>query len=194
MVLVVGITGASGAIYGVRLLEVLSNMDGVETHVIISKLGEEIIKYETNYEITAVRELADFSYDIDYLGASIASGSFLRDGMVIAPCSIKTMSALANSYTENLLIRAGDVTLKERKPLVLVVRETPLHLGHLRSMLQLTEMGAIILPPVSGFYHMPQSIDDIVNHTVGRILDLFGIKHNLSRRWAGIDAGHHIDV
>ena len=194
MVLVVGITGASGAIYGVRLLEVLSNMDGVETHVIISKLGEEIIKYETNYEITAVRELADFSYDIDYLGASIASGSFLRDGMVIAPCSIKTMSALANSYAENLLIRAGDVTLKERKPLVLVVRETPLHLGHLRSMLQLTEMGAIILPPVSGFYHMPQSIDDIVNHTVGRILDLFGIKHNLSRRWAGIDAGHHIDV
>ena len=188
MRLIIGITGATGAIYGVRLLEVLSKIDNVETHVIISKFGRETIKYETGYELEDVTALADFAYDIDDVGASIASGSFYRDGMIVAPCTVKTMSALANSYTENLIIRAGDVTLKERKPLVLLVRETPFHLGHLRSMVQLTEMGAIIFPPVPTFYNKPKSIDDIVNNTVGRVLDLFNIQHNLSHRWSGLRA------
>jgi len=185
MVLIIGITGATGAIYGIRLLEVLSKIEAVETHVIISKSGEEIIKHETDYEPNEVKALANFAYDIDDIGASLASGSFHRDGMIIAPCTIKTMSALANSYAENLITRAGDVTLKERKPLVLVVRETPLHLGHLRSMVQLTEMGAIIFPPVPTFYNKPKVIDDIINTTIGRVLDLFNIQHNLSVRWSG---------
>lgn len=186
MVLIIGITGATGAIYGIRLLEVLSKIEAVETHVIISKFGEETIKYETDYKLNDVRALANFAYDIDDIGASLSSGSFKRDGMIIAPCTIKTMSALANSYAENLIIRAGDVTLKERKPLVLVVRETPLHLGHLRSMVQLTEMGAIIFPPVPCFYNKPKAIDDIINGTIGRVLDLFNIEHNLSYRWSGL--------
>jgi len=186
MELIVGITGASGAIYGVRLLEVLSQLDGVETHLIISKAGEKTIELETSYDLDGVRNLADFCYDIGDIGASIASGSFQRDGMVVAPCTVKTLSALANSYAENLLVRAGDVTLKERKPLVLLVRETPLHLGHIRNMLQVTEMGAIVLPPTPSFYNKPKTIDDIVNQTVARTLDLLGIKHNLSKRWSGI--------
>jgi 4-hydroxy-3-polyprenylbenzoate decarboxylase len=186
MVLIVGITGATGAIYGIRLLEVLSEIEGVETHVIVSKSGEETIKYETDYEPNGVRALADFAYAIDDIGASLSSGSFKRDGMIIAPCTIKTMSALASSYAENLITRAGDVTLKERKPLVLVVRETPLHLGHLRSMLQLTEMGATIFPPVPSFYNRPSTINEIINSTMGRVLDLFNIKHNLSQRWSGL--------
>ena len=186
MVLIIGITGATGAIYGIRLLEVLSKIEAVETHVIISKSGEEIIKYETGYKLNDVRALANFAYEIDDIGASLSSGSFRRDGMIIAPCTIKTMSALANSYAENLITRAGDVTLKERKPLVLVVREAPLHLGHLRSMVQLTEMGATIFPPVPSFYNKPKAIDDIINSTIGRVLDLFNIEHNLSNRWSGL--------
>ncbi|MBI4285034.1 MAG: UbiX family flavin prenyltransferase [Chloroflexi bacterium] len=190
MKLVVGISGASGAIYGVRLLEVLATMPHVETHLIISRWGEEIISHEMNLPLAAVKKLATYCYDVDELGARVSSGSFTRDGMVIAPCSVKTMSALAHSYTENLLVRAGDVTLKERKRLVLVPRETPLHLGHLRTMVQLTEMGAIILPPVPSFYNRPKTVDDIVNHTVGRILDLFDLKHDLFPQWSGIDATH----
>ena len=186
MVLIIGITGATGAIYGIRLLEVLSKKEAIKTHLIISKSGEETIKYETGYEPNEVRALANFAYDIDDIGASLSSGSFQRDGMIIAPCTIKTMSALANSYAENLIIRAGDVTLKERKPLVLVVRETPLHLGHLRSMVQLTEMGATIFPPIPSFYNKPKTIDDIINSTIGRVLDLFNIEHNLSNRWSGL--------
>jgi 4-hydroxy-3-polyprenylbenzoate decarboxylase len=186
MVLIIGITGATGAIYGIRLLEVLSKIAAIETHVIISKSGEAIIKHETDYKLNDIRALANFAYEIDDIGASLSSGSFKRDGMIIAPCTIKTMSALANSYAENLIIRAGDVTLKERKPLVLVVRETPLHLGHLRSMVQLTEMGATIFPPIPSFYNKPKAIDDIVNSTIGRVLDLFNIKHNLSHRWSGL--------
>jgi len=186
MVLIIGITGASGAIYGIRLLEVLSKIETVETHVVISKSGEETIEYETDHKLNDVKALANFTYDIDDVGASLSSGSFRRDGMIIAPCTIKTMSALANSYAENLIIRAGDVTLKERKPLVLVVREAPLHLGHLRSMVQLTEMGATIFPPVPSFYNKPKTIDDIVNSTIGRVLDLFDIKHHLSHRWSGL--------
>ncbi len=185
MLLIIGISGASGAIYGIRLLEVLSKMDGIQTHLILSKFAEKIIEHETDYRVDAVRKLADSWYHIDDMEAPIASGSFRRDGMIVAPCSIKTMSALANSYADNLLTRAGDVTLKERKPLALVVRETPLHRGHLKNMLQLAEMGAIILPPVPSFYHRPKTIDDIVNHTVGRVLDLFGIEHQLTQRWSG---------
>ena len=186
MVLIIGITGATGAIYGIRLLEVLSRIEAVETHVIISKSGEETIKYETDYEPDKVRSLANFAYDIDDIGASLSSGSFKRDGMIIAPCTVKTMSALANSYAENLIVRAGDVTLKERKPLVLVVRETPLHLGHIRNMEKLAEMGAVILPPVPAFYHKPQTIQDIIDHTIGKVLDVLGIEHTLFHRWSGI--------
>ena len=184
--IIVGITGASGIIYGIRLLEVLSETEGVETHLVISKAGEKIISHETNNEVDNVKKLADFCYDIDDIGAPIASGSFSRDGMIVAPCSMKTLSALANSYAENLLTRAGDVTLKERKPLVLLVREMPIHLGHIRNMLQVAEMGAIVAPASPSFYHNPKSIDELVDYTVGRLLDLLGIKNPLSKPWTGI--------
>jgi len=184
--LIVGITGASGVIFGIRLLEVLSSIKEVETHLIISEAGEINIKYETDWEIKDVKALADFSYDINDIAAQPASGSFKRDGMIVAPCSVKTMSALANSYAENLLLRTGDVTLKERRKLVLLVRETPLHLGHLRNMERLTEMGAIIMPPVPAFYHRPKTIPDIIDHTIGKTLDIFGIEHDLFQRWSGL--------
>jgi len=186
MVLIIGISGASGAIYGVRSLEVLAHIKDVETHLIISKPGEHVIKHETDYSVEDVKRLADFSYDIGDIGARIASGTFHRDGMLVAPCSIKTMSALSSSYADNLLTRAGDVTLKERKLLVLMVRETPLHLGHIKNMLKLAEMGVVILPPTPGFYSRPTSIEDIVNHTVGKMLDQFNIDHNLLQRWSGL--------
>jgi len=185
-VLIVGITGASGAVYGIRLLEVLSSIENVETHLIISEPAEAIIRYETGRSIEDVEQLANFSYDIRDFGAQIASGSFKTDGMIVAPCTVKTMSAIANSYSENLLIRVSDVTLKERRQLLLLVRETPLHLGHLRNMERLCEMGAIIMPPSPAFYHKPQAIQDIVDHTVGKMLDLFGIVHTLFQRWLGI--------
>jgi 4-hydroxy-3-polyprenylbenzoate decarboxylase len=188
MVIIIGITGATGAVYGIRLLEVFSPMKHIETHLIISAAGEKTIACETQYKVSDIRKLADRSYDIGDIDAPVASGSFPADGMIIAPCTIKTMSALANSYSENLLLRAGDVTLKERRKLVLVVRETPLHLGHLRNMERLTEMGAIILPPVPAFYHRPQTVQDIIDHTVGKILDVFGIKHDLFHRWSGCEA------
>lgn len=186
MRLIIGITGASGVIYGIRLLEVLSSVKSVETHLIISQAAETNIEVETDWKAEQVKTLANFSYDIRDIGAQLASGSFRRDGMVVAPCTMKTMSALANSYDENLLIRAGDVTLKERKRLVLLVRETPLHIGHIRNMERLTEMGAIIMPPVPAFYYKPKTIQDIVDHTIGRVLDLFDIPHNLFRRWPGV--------
>jgi 4-hydroxy-3-polyprenylbenzoate decarboxylase len=185
-VLVVGITGASGAVYGIRLLEVLSSIKNVETHLIVSEPAEAIIKYEIGRSIEDVKQLASFSYDIRDIGSQIASGSFKTDGMIVAPCTVKTMSAIANSYSENLLIRVGDVTLKERRQLLLLVRETPLHLGHLRNMERLCEMGAIIMPPAPAFYHKPQTIQDIVDHTVGKMLDIFGIEHTLFQRWSGI--------
>ncbi len=186
MVLIIGITGATGVVYGIRLLEVLSSRTDIETHVVISEAGAENIRYETGWTVDQVRALARYSYDIDDIGASLSSGSFKRDGMIVAPCTVKTMSALANSYSENLIIRAGDVTLKERKKLVLLVRETPLHIGHLRNMERLTEMGAIIMPPVPAFYHKPKTIQDIIDHTIGKLLDLFEIEHSLYRRWEGI--------
>ena len=185
MVLIIGITGASGVIYGIRLLEVLSEMKNVETHLVISEAAEITIKQETDHTPEDIRRLADHTYDIRDISAPISSGSFETDGMIIAPCSVKTMSAISNSYNENLMIRAGDVTLKERRKLVLVVRESPLHLGHLRSMERLTEMGAVILPPVPAFYTQPTSIQDVVNYTVGKVLDIIGIEHNLFKRWSG---------
>ncbi|HEY98060.1 MAG TPA: UbiX family flavin prenyltransferase [Dehalococcoidia bacterium] len=187
MILIIGITGASGAIYGIRLLEVLSACKEVETHLIVSEAAEQIIKHETDWSLDRVKALADNNYDIDDIGASLSSGSFRRDGMIIAPCSMKTMSALANSYTDNLITRAADITLKEKKKLVVLARETPLHLGHLRNMVQLTEMGAVIFPPVPGFYYKPKSIMDLVDHAIGKVLDLFDIPHELFTRWSGLD-------
>jgi flavin prenyltransferase len=185
MVLIVGITGASGVIFGIRLLETLAKIKNIETHLIISETGETTIKLETDWSVQKVRKLATFNHDIKDVAASISSGSFKRDGMIIAPCTIKTMSAIASSYDDNLMVRAADVTLKERKKLVLLVRETPLHLGHIRTMERLTEMGAIIAPPVPAFYHKPVNISDIVDYTVGKTLDLFDIDHKLFQRWPG---------
>lgn len=184
-IIIVGITGATGVIYGIRLLQVLCGMKGVETHLIISRSGEKNIKLETDWRMEDIKALANFNYDIDDMGACLSSGSFKRDGMIVAPCTIKTLSALANSYTDNLLTRAADVTLKERGKLLLLVRETPLHIGHLRNMTSLTEMGAIIMPPVPAFYYKPGTVQDIVDHAVGKALDLFDIQHNLFPRWSG---------
>ena len=189
MVLIIGITGASGAIYGVRLLEVLSSKKDVETHLVVSQAGEINIRNETDYKLEYIKSLASFCYDNNDITARLASGSFKRDGMIVAPCTVKTLSALSNSFTHNLLTRAGDVTLKERKKLVLLVRETPLHLGHLKNMEGLTEMGAIIMPPIPAFYHRPKTIEDIIDHTIGRILDIFDIEHNLFERWSGLPNG-----
>ena len=186
MVLIVGISGASGVIYSIRLLEVLSTNEEIQTHLIISQAGEAIIRYETDWEVEEVKKLADFNYGIHDIGATLASGSFARNGMVIVPCSMKTLSALANSYADNLLTRSADVTLKERRKLVLLTRETPLHLGHLRNMERLTEMGAIILPPVPAFYNRPRTIQEIIDHPLGKVLDIFDIEHSLFPRWSGI--------
>ena len=186
MILIIGITGASGVIYGIRLLEVLSSIKEIETHLIISEAGEINISYETDWKIEDVKAMASFSYRINDISARIASGSFNTDGMIIAPCTVKTMSALAHSYADSLLTRAGDVTLKERRKLVLLARETPLHIGHIRNMERLCEMGAIIMPPVPAFYYKPKTIQDIIDHTIGKALDIFSIKHNLFQRWSGL--------
>jgi flavin prenyltransferase len=180
--LVVGISGASGVIYGIRLLQVLKETD-YETHLIISKSGELNIEIETAYDPDDVKALADYVYDHKNMAASLASGSFLTEGMVVVPCTIKTLSGIANSYNENLLVRAADVTLKEKRKLVLVVRETPLHKGHLRLMTMAADMGAHILPPVPSFYHMPKTIEDIIDQTIGKIFDFMGIEHHLFNRW-----------
>jgi len=184
MKLIISITGASGSIYGIRLLEFLKGRQDIETHLVISKTAESVINYETDYENSEqVKGLADFCYQYDDLTAPISSGSFLTDGMIIAPCSAKTLSAVANSYGENLISRSCDVSLKERRKLVLIFRETPLNLAHIENMKKVTSMGGIILPPVPGFYYKPKTIDDLINHTTGKVLDLFGIKHNLFKRW-----------
>jgi flavin prenyltransferase len=183
--ILVGMNGATGVVYGIRLLQVLAGIREVETHLVISAAGEQTIEIETPYKAAEVKAMANHCYAIGDIGARIASGSFQHDGMVLSPCSMKTLSALASSYADNLITRAADVTLKERRRLVLLVRETPLHLGHLRNMVSVTEMGAIVMPPVPAFYHRPQTIDDIVDHTVGRVLDLFQIQHQLTRRWSG---------
>ena len=185
--LVVGISGASGVIYGIRLLEVLQSVPEVETHLVMSTAAAQTIGLETEANAAQVSALADVVYRFHDIAAAIASGSFQTVGMVVIPCSMKTLSGIALSYSDNLLLRAADVTLKDRRPLVLVPRETPLHLGHLRLMTQLAQMNAIIAPPMPAFYHRPESIDDIVNQTVNRILDLFHIElpRDLFQRWQG---------
>ncbi len=180
--LIVGISGATGVIYGIRLLEVLSHSD-VETHLIITEAARKNILTETNWKMEKVKSLAKVVYDVNDLGADISSGSFHSEGMVVIPCSVKSLSAIANSFDENLLVRAADVTLKERRKLVAVVRETPLHKGHLDLMVKLADLGAIILPPIPAFYFFPKTIDDLINHTVGKVLDSFGINHHLFNRW-----------
>lgn len=183
--LVVGITGASGVIYGIRLLEVLKEIKKVQTHLVISQAGKQTIGLETNYKIKDILALADEVYDIDDIAAPIASGSYQTSGMIVIPCSIKSLSAIANSYNNNLLIRAADVTLKEQRKLILVPRETPLHLGHLRLMVRVTEIGAVILPPIPAFYTHPESIQDIIDQIVMRALDSLNITPpiGLSPRW-----------
>ncbi len=184
--IIVGISGASGAIYGVRLLEALHDKK-IPAHLIVSKSAALTLKEETDVSIEHVRRLAQATYQNSDIGAAISSGSFRTRGMVIAPCSIRTLSDIAYGTTDSLLSRAADVTLKERRRLVLVVREAPLHAGHLRSMLAATENGAVIVPPVPAFYHRPKTIDDIVNQTVGRCLDLFDIEVGLVKRWRAGD-------
>jgi 4-hydroxy-3-polyprenylbenzoate decarboxylase len=183
--LVVGISGASGSIYGIRLLEVLRDVPGLETHLIVSRAAKRTLVEETDYAVRDVEALATRVYDDRDIGAALASGSFRTAGMVVAPCSIKTLSALANCHADTLIARAGDVTLKEGRPLIVVVRETPLHVGHLRQMLALAETGAVILPPVPAFYHRPKTIRDLVDHTVSRVLDRLGIAHGLAPEWIG---------
>jgi flavin prenyltransferase len=184
--LVIGISGSSGPIYGIRLLEVLATMAEVETHLVLSRSAERTIELETeDWTAERVAGLADFVYPPEDVAAAISSGSFRTEGMVIAPCSMKTLAGVAQSLSLNLLLRAADVTLKERRPLVLLPRETPLHLGHLRQMVAVAEMGAVLLPPVPAFYHRPKTIDDLVNHTVGKVLDVLRIEHDLFMRWTG---------
>jgi 4-hydroxy-3-polyprenylbenzoate decarboxylase len=180
--IVIGISGASGVTYGVRMLDVLRKTD-FETHLIISDAGRLNIEIETRYSPAEVEAMADFVYDHNDMAASLASGSFLTEGMVVIPCTIKSLSGIANSYNENLLVRTADVTLKEKRKLVLVVRETPLHVGHLRLMTLAAEMGAHILPPVPSFYHQPETIADIIDQTIGKVFDYMGIEHNLFKRW-----------
>jgi 4-hydroxy-3-polyprenylbenzoate decarboxylase len=182
--IIIGITGASGVIYGVRILSLLKKTE-YETHLIISEAGKVNIEIETKYKAGEVATMATHTYDNKDMTASLASGSFLTYGMVVAPCTIKTLSGIANSYTENLLVRAADVTLKEKRKLVLIVRETPLHKGHLRLMTMAAEMGAHILPPVPSFYHQPKTIDDIIDQTIGKVFDYLGIEHDLFKRWGG---------
>ncbi|EHN8920637.1 TPA: UbiX family flavin prenyltransferase [Enterobacter asburiae] len=185
--LIVGLSGASGAIYGVRLLQVLRNVAEVETHLVMSQAARQTLSLETDLSLRDVQALADVVHDARDIAASISSGSFKTAGMVILPCSIKTLSGIVNSYTDTLVTRAADVVLKERRPLVLCVRETPLHLGHLRLMTQAAELGAVIMPPVPAFYHRPTSLDDVINQTVNRVLDQFDIDlpEDLFTRWQG---------
>jgi flavin prenyltransferase len=180
--LVIGISGASGVVYGVRALEALRG-SGIQTHLVMTKTAEMTLAYETKLKAKDVQRLADVVHPIQDLGASISSGSFRTLGMLVAPCSIRSLSEIAYGATSNLLSRAADVALKEKRRVVLMVREAPLHLGHLRAMAAAAEIGAVILPPVPAFYAMPESVDDIVNHSIGRALDLFGIETGLVKRW-----------
>jgi len=182
--LIIGISGASGTIYGIRMLELLRDTD-IETHLVISRSAEMTLAYETDLTTKDIRALASVNHPNSDIGATISSGSFSTMGMVVAPCSIKTMSEISTGVTSSLLSRAADVVLKERRRLVLAVRETPLHTGHLRTMTQLSEMGAVIAPVMPAFYNRPKSLDDIINHTVGRLLDLFGIDSEVVKRWQG---------
>ncbi len=185
--IVVGISGASGVIHGIRLLEVLRTVDDVESHLVISNAGKKTIALETDRSIDEIEGLADRSYRVGDIASAIASGSFVTTAMVVVPCSMKTLSGIANSYADNLLIRAAEVTLKDRRPLVLVPRETPLHLGHLRLLVKVAELGAVVMPPMPAFYHRPETVGEIVDQTVNRILDVLGIEleEDLFPRWTG---------
>ncbi len=185
MKLIVGMSGASGVIYGIRLLEVLRTVSGVETHLVMSPISKLNVGIETVHAVPYVESLADEVHSYRNQAAAIASGSFKTDGMVVVPCSMKTLSSIVNSYADGLLARAADVALKERRQLVLMPRESPLHTGHCRLMLEAARMGAILAPPMPAFYNNPQNVDDIINHTVGRLLDLFGIDAGLVKRWEG---------
>jgi flavin prenyltransferase len=185
--IIVGISGATGTIYGIRLLEVLRDVKGVETHLVLSPAARRTLALETDLSVEQVEALADRVYKPGDIAAAISSGSFRAAGMVVAPCSIKTVSGIAISYSDNLLLRAADVTLKDRRPLVLLVRETPLHLGHLKLLVQVAEMGAVVMPPMPAFYHRPSSLEEVVDQTVNRALDMVNIEldHDLFPRWQG---------
>jgi len=184
--LIIAITGATGAIYGVRLLGILRETPAVETHVIVSDAGVLNLHQELDMGRKEVEALAHVTHNVRDVGAAIASGSFLSDGMVIAPCSMRTLASVAHGLSDNLITRAADVVLKERRRLVMMVRETPFNLAHLRNMTAVTEMGGIVFPPLPAFYHRPQTIQEMVDHTVGRVLDMFGIEHSLAPRWNGL--------
>lgn len=186
MRLTIGMSGASGLIYGIRLLEILKSVPEVETHLILTPSARMNIAIETNWQLSDVQALADHVHPINDMAASIASGSFRTDGMIVAPCSMKSLSAIVHSYADNLLIRAADVVLKERRRLVLMPRETPLHVGHCELLLKACQLGAIIAPPMPALYNNPQTIDDLINHSVGRVLDLFDIDAGVVKRWEGI--------
>lgn len=191
--LIVGISGASGVIYGIRLLEVLRDIPSIETHLVMSTAAAQTIGLETDYTAAEVEAMATVVYRFRDIAAAISSGSFRTSGMIVIPCTMKTLAGIAHSYSDNLLLRAADVVLKDRRPLVIVPRETPLHLGHLRLLTQVTEMGAIIAPPMPAFYHRPQTLDDIINQTVNRVLDLFDIElpQDLFQRWQGAGNNRH---
>ena len=184
--LIVGISGASGAIYGIRLIELLQDQENIETHLVMSETGKMNVGIETKHTIKEVEALADVVHRSNNLAASISSGSFRTDGMVVAPCSMKTLSGIVNSSSSNLLIRAADVVLKEQRKLVLMPREAPLHLGHCRLLYEAAQMGAVIAPPMPAFYNSPATIDDIINHSVGRVLDLLDLEVDIVRRWSGM--------
>lgn len=184
--LIVAITGATGAIYGVRLLQALRDMPNIQTHLVVSAAGGLTLQHELGLTIDEVGSYASEVYDVRDMGAAIASGSFMAEGMIVAPCTMKTLAAVASGLSDNLIARAADVTLKERRRLVLMVRETPFHLVHLRNMTTVTEMGGIIFPPLPSFYHQPGSVDEMVSHTTGRVLDLFGLPNALASRWEGL--------
>jgi 4-hydroxy-3-polyprenylbenzoate decarboxylase len=180
--MIIAITGASGVIYGIQMLRAMQKT-AYETHLIISESGCRNIEIETGLNPDDIKQMADYTYSYTDVGAALSSGSFITEGMAVVPCTIKTLSGIANSYTDNLIVRAADVTLKEKRKLLLVVRETPLHLGHLRLMTMAAEMGAHLLPPIPAFYHQPKTIEDIINQTIGKIFDYFKIEHDLFKRW-----------
>ena len=188
--LIVGMSGASGVIYGIRLLELLHEIPGIETHLIMSASAKLNVRLETDWSIKDVDALAHQVHDVKDISANLSSGSFKTLGMIVAPCSIKTLSGIANSYSDNLLTRAADVTLKERRKLVLAVRETPLHAGHCKLLYEASLQGAILAPPMPAFYNRPETLDDIINHSVGRMLDLFDIETTAVRRWEGPQSAH----
>jgi 4-hydroxy-3-polyprenylbenzoate decarboxylase len=187
--LVVGMSGASGAIYGIRFLEILSKAEDIEIHLILSPSAGQTIVDETDWSVSDVKAMADVVYNNKDIGASLSSGSFRHDGMIVAPCSVKSLSGIVNSYDDNLLTRAADVALKEKRRVVMLVRETPLHLGHIELMARAASYGAVVMPPVPAFYHRPKTLDDVINQTVGKALDLFDISHTLFKRWKETDSG-----